>query len=192
LDASEAVPTATNKKKKKDDPAHTKKATVPFLQAYNCDTEAPPKPPSGDRARKEIFRPAYVLYHFVHYSLVSTSVASYYNGSSSWMRQDTELHAPEHQTNETTEAVMLHAKSAKEGDHSGWQSQCKTRKKYKGCVIGIPWPRTIANWTGQEGEAKGSDDYLYNCHENTKLTDYWLPKLAKAMEDRDSKLTTKD
>jgi hypothetical protein len=180
LDASEAVPNAANKK----DAAHTKKATVPFLQAYNCDTEPPPKPPSGDRARKEIYRPDYVLYHFVHYSLVSTSVASFYNGTSSWVRRDTELQVPEHQTNEITEAVMLHAKSAKEAGHSGWQSQCKIRKKYKGCVIGIPWPRTIANWTGQEGEAKGTDNYLYNCHENIKLVDYWLPKLAKAMKDR--------
>ena len=176
LDASEAID-------KSNDSPHRKKSSAPFLEAYNCDTERAPKPYTGDRARKEIYRTDHVLYHFVHYSLVSKTLATFYkDGGSDWVRGHEEIKVPEHQTDEANEAVMLHAKSGKEENHI-WKKQCKAMKNSKSCVIGIPWPRGM-NVTGQEGKAMDRDKFLYNCYENPKVTDYWLPKLKKAMTER--------
>jgi hypothetical protein len=36
------------------------------------------------------------------------------------------------------------------------------------------------NWTVHK-DAKDSDGNFYNCHENTNVADYWVPRLKKAM-----------
>jgi hypothetical protein len=159
---------------------HCKISGIPFLQAYNCDTELPPKPFSCDRARKEIYRTSHILLHFVHYSLVTKTVAAWYDPNNpDWTRYDSELLAPEHQTDEVKEAIMLHSKSANEGTHS-WKQECKSPKRSGQCVIGIPWPRESWN----DSSVKTADGYLYNCHENARILDYWIPKLKQAMADR--------
>lgn len=161
--------------------SNRKKANVPFLEAYNCDTVPPPKPETAERAHKEIYRTDHVLYHFVHYSLVTKTTATFYKDrDSSWVYSD--IDEPVHVVDEVNEAVMLHGRFAKEHQQP-WKRFCRTLDKSQSCKIGIPWPRGM-NWTEHEG-AKDSDGNYYNCHENTKVADYWVPKLKKAMLERD-------
>ena len=41
------------------------------LELYNCDVENRPKPDWAQRAKKQIYRPSYVLSHYVHYSTIT-------------------------------------------------------------------------------------------------------------------------
>jgi hypothetical protein len=45
-----------------------------YLATYNCEPTTHPKPQWAWRARKQIYRPDFVLNHFVHYSLVTRRI----------------------------------------------------------------------------------------------------------------------
>jgi hypothetical protein len=49
-----------------------------YLSLYNCDTVKPPRPRKYFRNMKQIYRPDFVLSHFVHYSTVTRPMAEYY------------------------------------------------------------------------------------------------------------------
>lgn len=60
-------------------PCLTKQDTETFLRLYNCDFIKPPKPKRFSRAMKQIYRPDFVLQHFVHYTTVTTDIARIYD-----------------------------------------------------------------------------------------------------------------
>ena len=45
-----------------------------YLATYNCEPTTHPKPQWAWRARKQLYRPDFVLNHFVHYSLVTRRI----------------------------------------------------------------------------------------------------------------------
>ena len=49
-----------------------------YLKVYNCAYIKPPAPDRFARAMKQIYRPAFVLSHFVHYSTVTSDMVRYY------------------------------------------------------------------------------------------------------------------
>jgi len=49
-----------------------------FLSIFNCDTVKPPRPKGYFTNMKQIYRPDFVLSHFVHYSLITRGIAEYY------------------------------------------------------------------------------------------------------------------
>ena len=150
-----------------------------FLEAYNCDSQQSPKPYTSDRARKEIYRADHVLYHFVHYSLVTKdTIVKYKDYEKNWQREVQELAPPAHVTDEVSEAVMLHAKGGKEETHH-WRKLCEGPD----CLIGCPRPFWFSD------ERKTTDEsFLYNCYPNQRLNNYWLPKLKEAMaKQRDAR-----
>jgi hypothetical protein len=51
-----------------------KDPTKSYLATYNCEPTTHPKPHWAWRARKQIYRPDFVLNHFVHYSLVTRRI----------------------------------------------------------------------------------------------------------------------
>ena len=55
-----------------------KRRNETFLSLYNCDTVKPPRPRVYFRNMKQIYRPDFVLSHFVHYSAVTRKIAEYY------------------------------------------------------------------------------------------------------------------
>lgn len=55
-----------------------------MLQAYNCDRQKPGQKKSKMPAEKQIYRPDYVLHHFIHYSTVTQM--------SDWNKDDVEKH----------------------------------------------------------------------------------------------------
>ena len=49
-----------------------------YLSIYNCDIVKPPRPKGYFRNMKQIYRPDFVLSHFVHYSAITRPIAEYY------------------------------------------------------------------------------------------------------------------
>jgi hypothetical protein len=152
-----------------------------FLEAYNCDSAGSPKPKWADRARKQIYRPDYVLHHYVHYSTVTMGyLTTYKEEGSRWNRRFREQPPSERITDELTEAVMVHAKSlGKDMTHS-YKSRCRYdyAKKWQGCWVAYPWP---VNKTTVAHDDEGME---YNCHINDKVENYWVPRLREAMKKR--------
>ncbi|GKY94748.1 hypothetical protein MPSEU_000440200 [Mayamaea pseudoterrestris] len=166
-----------------------KRDDVTFLQAYNCDPEEFPKPNWAERARKQIYRPSYVHYHFVHYSTVPDSILVTYaeskrrNGTE-WRIRRHEEHSPsERVTDELHEALMVHTKTIKPDQTNRWRGHCHKDfdKKWLGCLVAVPWP----NSTKKKGDdAYDQDGLSYNCFVNQRIEDYWLPKLTEALASR--------
>ena len=51
----------------------TKSDAKTYLETYNCEYIKTPKPERFARAMKQLYRPNFVLSHFVHYSTVTVS-----------------------------------------------------------------------------------------------------------------------
>ena len=49
-----------------------------FLSIFNCDSVKQPRPKGYFTNMKQIYRPDFVLSHFVHYSLITRGIAEYY------------------------------------------------------------------------------------------------------------------
>lgn len=49
-----------------------------FLSIYNCDSVKPPRPRGYFTNMKQIYRPDFVVSHFVHYSVITRKIAEYY------------------------------------------------------------------------------------------------------------------
>jgi hypothetical protein len=97
---------------------------------------------------------------------------------------DINVEEPVHVVDEVNEAVMIARKICQGRHHQPWKRFCRTPdKSQSSCKIGIPWPRGM-NWT-EHKDAKDSDGNFYNWHENTNVADYWVPRLTKAMLERE-------
>jgi len=167
-----------------------KRSDALFLETYNCDFVPTPKPSWADRARKQIYRPEYVLQHYVHYSTITKGFARTYKeakeGGFKWMPRYQDTEPIERVTDEINEAVMVHTKTLVPGDSVQWQERCKKdfeESHNKRCRIGFAHPNNKV----VEGAAN-ADDFKYNCFTNEKLTNYWLPRLHDAMKKREARL----
>jgi hypothetical protein len=155
-----------------------------FLEAYNCDSAGSPKPSWADRARKQIYRTDYVLYHFVHYSTVTRGyLETYKEKGPEWRRHFGEHPPSERVTNELTEAVMVHTKSLGRDMTHSYKSRCRYdyAKKWQGCWVAYPWPKGADTSVKNAHDDEGME---YNCHVNYKVEDYWVPRLREALEKR--------
>lgn len=165
-----------------------KRSDALFLETYNCDVAAPPKPYWASRAKKQIFRPDYVLAHLVHYHVVTTDLVQSYRegGDNNWSQPYDEKSTKMRFTDELNEAVMLHTKTTPSRDTAHWNEQCRVdypNWKTK-CHVGFPWPGNLV----RENEAKSRDGHGYNCFTNDRLTSYWIPRLRDAMAKRERKI----
>ena len=146
------------------------KPNVSFLETYNCDKVPFPKPGWSWRAKKQIFQPAYVLHHFVHYSLVTKRLLDFPNEKSGFFKE----HSPyEKRVDEQNEAFMLHAKTTTPEATRNWRKLCQTKKD---CPIGIPIP------AGKEEGSIDSEGLEYNCYSHDRISLDFLPRLKKLLE----------
>lgn len=159
-----------------------KRDDATFLETYNCDFVPLPKPDWSDRAKKQIYRPDYVLSHFVHYSTVTKGILVTSKEDENWNYWYRESKKSERFTNELEEAVMIHSKTTVPGNTKGYKRICKLG--YKGswkekCRVGFPIPNNVLveNATTPEG-------YGYNCYTNQKVTEKYAPALRAAMNKR--------
>ncbi len=162
-----------------------------FAEAYNCDFDKSPKPEWSERAKKQLYQPEYVLTHFVHYATVTkglmTTKEEAKKMGKSWYMTFHESHSADRITDEINQAVMLHSKTTVPEYTVDWKRRCAVDFKPghgENCRVGFPWPRNDDKSTVKAT----SDGFGYNCFQNEKLNEVWLPKLRNAMEIRQSKL----
>lgn len=167
-----------------------KSPDVTFLQAYNCDSGGSPKPSWADRARKQLYRTDYVLYHYVHYATVTLGLLRTYkqaekeNGE--WGRHFGETSPSERNADELTEIVMVHAKTTESDMTRNYKTRCRYDydKKWQGCFVAYPWPSNSSH-TNQK-DAHDEDGMQYNCWINDRVEEYYVPKLQEALAKRAS------
>lgn len=152
-----------------------------FLEAYNCDSAGSPKPQWADRARKQIYRPDYVLYHYVHYSTVTQGYLKTFEETDAgkWKHRFGESSPSETTTDEVNEAVMVHTKTIKKDMTSSYQKKCRFdfEKKWLGCWIAYSWP----NGTASKKDGHDTDGMEYNCFINENVESYWVPQLRRKL-----------
>lgn len=174
---------------KEDDPkCLAKKHNATFIETYNCDFDPLPKPDWADRARKQIYRPDYVVSHFVHYSTITkgileTAKEMIEKGKGHfdyWYRENKKS---ERFVDEINEAVMLHTKTTVPGNTKWYWKFCKVGFKGRWnekCRVGFPIPGNKK----VEGAGTAEDNYEYNCYTNEKITNIYAPKLRELMHKR--------
>lgn len=181
-----------------------KQTNKTFLESYNCDgTIHPPsgqleKPSWADRAKKQLFRPSYVLQRFVHYSTVTQLTQDTFNESEAkgfkWLAHPREKAPVERIVDELTEATMIHSKHADQHTTQGYQTKChyQIAKRYDKCFVGFPWPEenyeaarfaavNTTNLTSAMEEQLRNGPYKYNCFPNHHVENYWVPQLRKML-----------
>ena len=159
---------------------------VTLLQAYNCDkTKTGEKRVEPDPAEKQIYRPDYVHHHFIHYSLVTETTKL--NKEDTLQQGLKWTYKPEDQlsrlSNESSEALMLHAKAIAPHETNLWEKAC--RGSFKGryaCRLGNPFPEHVLNVTYDTL----SDEHgiKYNCYISYKIENHWVKLLSKELEER--------
>ncbi len=168
------------------DSSRSKMTNITFLQAFNCDGSPTPRPNWADRARKQLYRPSYVLNHFVHYSTVTKGLISTYAqiGKQNWSRYFEEEAPSERRIDEIHEAMMIHTKSLDNSQTRHWDQKCRFDfpKKYMGCSIGIPFPDMKGEIVQETYNIETGLEY--NCHVNRHTDEYWAPRLEMAMMKR--------
>mmetsp|Transcript_10201 Transcript_10201/g.21894 ORF Transcript_10201/g.21894 Transcript_10201/m.21894 type:complete len:930 (-) Transcript_10201:193-2982(-) len=160
-----------------------------FAEVYNCDSDKFPKPEWSERAKKQLYQPEYVLTHYVHYATVTkglmTTKEEAKKMGKSWYMTFHESRSADQITDEINQAVMLHSKTTVPEYTKDWKRRCAVDFKpghSENCRVGFPWPRNDDKSTVKAT----SDGFGYNCYQNEKLNEVWLPKLRSAMERRQS------
>lgn len=161
-----------------------KKEEVTYLETYNCEFTPLPKPDWADRAKKQIYRPEYVLSHYVHYSTITKGILETYSmqKDKKWDYWYREPNTSERFSDELNEAVMIHSKTTVPGNTKGFQKTCKNGKKMKWnekCRLGFEIPNN-----NYEENATTSEGYVLNCYKNQKVSDYFVPMLKRKLRER--------
>mmetsp|Transcript_42867 Transcript_42867/g.62766 ORF Transcript_42867/g.62766 Transcript_42867/m.62766 type:complete len:542 (+) Transcript_42867:403-2028(+) len=157
------------------------KKGVSFLQTYNCQKEKLPRTKFMP-AEKQIYRPDYVLLHFIHYSAITTeSQLSKEQAKQIGLPQWTRYQEKHNRfADEVTEGLMVHAKKVTntESAHRNWKNKCARF----GCHLGFPFP-DVTPINGTEG--RNEEGYIYNCYVIDHV-EKWVPELDRALREMES------
>ena len=160
-----------------------------FLQTYNCDRFKGKKQRTMP-AEKQLYRPDYVLQHFVHYS-TATIMSMYNQEETKAAGYKWKIHISvdplSRFSDETTEGTMLHTKAIATQDTSGWLETCTSTSKRGSCRIGNPWPKGYDEFNSNA--TLDETGWKYNCYVNEKIDDYYVPLLEKSMMDKLGKIS---
>jgi hypothetical protein len=156
-----------------------------FLETYNCEYIKSPKPDRFQRAMKQIYRPDYVLSHFVHYSTVTTDLAQTKDQAEpgKFVKYSrTSNPNTERFIDEINEGILVHAKSIVPEEAVLRDARCKY-KLHPGCNVGIPCPDDLAfdDKMHQDGFLDKAGGFC-NCWMNRKVDKVWIPLLEKSLE----------
>jgi hypothetical protein len=169
-----------------------KQENVTFLEAFNCDGAGSPKPTWAERAKKEVYKSEFVLYHYVHYSTVTSDLlVTRAEAGQSWSRQYQQHNGRFRATDEFNEAVMVHTKSVLFDQTKRYLVEaCHTNytKKWQGCYVGFPWPEGVVKTGEASFDRRG---LMYNCFINERVETYWVPRLREALQKRSDSYPSK-
>ena len=164
------------------------------LELYNCDVSELPKPEWAQRAKKQIYRPQYVLSHYVHYSTITKglveSCADMERRGQKCLHHWKERIPTERFSDERNEVVMIHSKTLVPRDSVDWRTRCKpdfVESHKKKCRVGFPVPNYEASAFGKEDE----NGMKYNCYSYQKVNEVWVPRLREAIKKREEEYNAK-
>lgn len=173
-----------------------------YLQVYNCDYIRPPKPVRFQRAMKQIYRPAHVLSHFVHYSTVTADLAETYsefvekrkidgNEKDEFIlrAQDTKFIArsPELFLDELTQGALVHARSILPHETKRRSAECYSHSKYK-CMLGYICNDSVvfSDEKHNKNAFVNPNGSYCNCWRNPVVDEVLGPMLLKRLQEGNS------
>lgn len=135
---------------------------------------------------KQIFKPAKILSHFVHYSIVSSNLARYHInysdpdehdkvGGESWDSNERFL-------DELTEGVLIHTKSVLPDETLTRTASCQNASKHV-CTVGhvCPDPVDFDDENHQRNVFHDSNGKYCNCWVDSHVEHYWVPLLESEL-----------
>jgi hypothetical protein len=162
-----------------------------FLNVYNCDYVKPPRPDRFSRAMKQIYRPSYVMSHFVHYSTVTKDIALFWSNQShasndtaliDWREAGSDR---EVFLDELEQGTLIHARSVLPYETIYRSDMCKSKSKHK-CPLGYVCPHSTS-WIDDKESPNNLnpfvDDYGHycNCWVNEQVASKMVPRLEKTL-----------
>lgn len=165
-----------------------KNRTKTYMETYNCEPTTHPKPQSWAwRAKKQIYRPEFVLNHFVHYSVATRQIIERPELES---LRFNERQPFERRVNELEEGYLLHSKSTLPEMTANWNSKCPLKAasgSIKDCKVGIPSSDVLGvdNSSKESGftESAVSAKYESNCYPHIRVKRL-VPSLEEALKRR--------
>lgn len=153
----------------------------------------PPKPERFQRAMKQIYRPSYVLSHFVHYSTITADMAETYsqfishsNPSSYDLnvreRRFTEQ-SPELFLNELTQGSLIHSRSILPHETMRRSAECFNKSPWN-CMLGYLCEDEIlfSDEKHKDNTFQKSNGEYCNCWRNPVVDDTLVPLLAERIQ----------
>ena len=116
-------------------------------------------------AEKQLYRPDYVLQHFIHYSSVTVlaqmTMTEFEAAGFPWLKTKITPDPLSRFSDELNEATMLHTKAVARQDTAGWQKACMAgfNDKRARCRVGVPFPVDYDESRDGLGDDKG---WAYN------------------------------
>ena len=171
--------------KKGNNQCLTKNESLTYLETYNCEYIKSPKPDRFARAMKQLYRPDFVLSHFVHYSTVTVDMAREKQYTKGRFIKDRTMNIEvERFVDELNEGVLIHAKTTVPAETFDRYKMCKLNGP-SNCLVGIPCPDDVSfvDALHTKNVFKDENGKFCNCWMNRKVENYWLPKLKEALSN---------
>ena len=152
-----------------------------FLKTYNCEYIKSPKPDRFQRAMKQLYRPDFVLSHFVHYSTITVDLTKRKEETvGKFIQAATNNPKTERFIDDVNEGVMIHAKSITPNDGVNRATRCLYKKSL--CSLGYECPERLpfSDENHKEGFLFGNGTFC-NCWINQKAESFWIPQLEIAL-----------
>jgi len=152
-----------------------------FLKTYNCEYIKSPKPDRFQRAMKQLYRPDFVLSHFVHYSTITADLTKRKEETiGKFIQAATNNPKTERFIDDVNEGVMIHAKSITPNDGVNRATRCLYKKTL--CNLGYECPDELpfSDENHKDGFQFGNGTFC-NCWVNRKAESFWIPQLEKAL-----------
>lgn len=151
----------------------------------SCDYIRHPRPDRFSRAMKQIYRPSRVLSHFVHYSTVTKSIASYALDRSNSSSFQKVVGASEYRDvflDEISQGSLIHAKTVLPHETMTWVESCKHGSRHT-CSVGFECPESTPFVDALHQKNVFQDDHgeYCNCWVDPNVEKTWLPRLKVAL-----------
>jgi hypothetical protein len=158
-----------------------KRDNITFLQAYDCERTMLPKPDFGWRAKKQIYRPNYVLNHFIHYSTVTQRIHEAPKEDSPPYNQRRPY---ERRVDELEEAFMLHTKTTYPSATKNWVKSCKgqSEEDRNKCPVGIAY--SLDSTEGEDLQQLNTTKagFACNCYQHQRIQNDLAAKLQNFLQ----------
>lgn len=173
------------------DPCLVPRRNETFLRVYNCDFVKPPRPQRFARAMKQIYRPSFVLSHFVHYATITTDIARVYaewNNKENFSRKIQSFEWGDQFMDEISSGILVHTKSVQPQETMTRSAGCQSGTGHPPCAVGIPCPDSTPFNDAMHGRNPFHDGNgnFCNCWLNQHVEKVWIPKLEEELRTIDS------